>query len=230
MPLHDWTDRDNFDGLHIYWMTEIARQLRAKLPPGYRAVIGTSPTVSIGGDLRHPDVVVTNGTPHPAPPTPTSVRAPDAEVAVTMTVLDEDLSVQVERNGRLVAVVELISPRNKDRPSSRDVYTTRYLGYLQGGVHLLIVDVHRRPIGFLFPQRIAAELQTPLPAPPAPSAVTYRVGGPAPSGGRMLAVWAEPLAVGQPLPAVVLPICDQTDVTVDLDASYARAAEDSYLE
>jgi hypothetical protein len=24
MPLHDWTDRDNFDGLHIYWMTEAA--------------------------------------------------------------------------------------------------------------------------------------------------------------------------------------------------------------
>ncbi|MEO2088493.1 MAG: DUF4058 family protein [Gemmataceae bacterium] len=230
MPLHDWTDRDNFDGFHTYWMTEIARQLRTKLPPGYRAVIGTSPTVSLGGDLRHPDVAVTNGTPHPAPPASTSVRAPDAEVAVTMTLLDEDLSVQVERNGRLVAVVELISPRNKDRPSARDVYTTRYLGYLQGGVHLLIVDVHRRPVGFSFPQRLATELQTAMPGPPAPSAVSYRVGGPTPDGGRFLAVWAESLTIGQPLPVVVLPISDRVDVTVDLDASYSRAAEDSYLE
>ncbi len=230
MPLHDWADRDNFDGFHTYWMTEIARQLRTKLPAGYRAVIGTSPTVSIGGDPRHPDVAVTNGVPHPAPPAAGSVRAPDAEVAVTTTLLDEDLSVQVERNGRLVAVVELIFPRNKDRPSARDVYTTRYLGYLQGGVHLLIVDVHRRPVGFSFPQRLAAELQTRLPEPPAPSAVSYRVGGPTPDGGRFLAVWAEPLTVGQPLPAVVLPISDRVDVTVDLDASYSRAAEDSYLE
>lgn len=228
MPLHDWTDRDNWDGFHTYWMTEIARQLRAVLPPGYRAVIGTSPTVSVGGDLRHPDVAVTNGTPHPPPATGTA-RAPDAEVAVAMSVLDEDLTVQVERNGRLVAVVELISPRNKDRPSARDTYATRYLGYLQGGVHLLVVDVHRRPVGWSFPQRLAAELQAELPAPPAPSAVSYRAGGPTPDGGRFLAVWAEPLAVGQPLPEVVLPIADNLDVTVDLEASYARAAEDSYL-
>jgi hypothetical protein len=45
----------------------------------------------------------------------------------------------------------------------------------------------------------------------------------------MIAVWAEPLAVGQPLPSGVLPISDQMDVTVDLDTSYSRAAEDSYL-
>lgn len=210
-------------------MTEVARQLRGKLPPGYRAVIGTSPTVSIGGDLKHPDVSVTNGRPHPAPPALTSVRAPDVEVAVNMTVLEEDLTVQVERNGRLVAVAELISPRYKDRPSARDVYATRYLGYLQGGVHLLIVDVHRRPVGFSFPQRLAAELQAGLPGPPAPSAVTYRVGGPAPAGGRLLAVWAEPLAVGQALPPAVLPISAQVDVIVDLEASYSRVAEDSYL-
>ncbi len=229
MPLHDWTERDNFDGLHLYWMTEIARQLRAKLPPGYRAVIGTSPTVSVGGELRHPDVAVTNGASHP-PPASGTVRAPDAEVAVTMAVLDEDLTVQVERNGRLLAVVELISPRNKDRPSSRDTYATRYLGYLQGGIHLLIVDVHRRPIGWSFPQRLAAELQTAMPAPPAPSAVTYRVGGPTPDGGRFLSVWAEPLAVGRPLPEVVLPISSTLDVTINLEDSYARAAADSYLE
>lgn len=228
MPLHDWTACDNFDGLHTYWMTEIARQLRAKLPPGYRAVIGTSPIVSVGGELRHLDVAVTNGTHHP--PTPGTARAPDAEVAVAMSVLDEDLTVQVERNGRLVAVVELISPRNKDRPSARDTYAARYLGYLQGGVHLLVVDVHRRPIGFSFPQRIAAELQADLPAPPAPSAVSYRAGGPTPDGGRFLAVWAESLTVGQPLPEVVLPIAAAFDVTIDLEASYSRAAEDSYLE
>jgi hypothetical protein len=228
MPLHDWTDRENFDGFHTYWMTEIARQLRAKLPPGYRAVIGTSPTVSVGGELRHPDVAVTNGSPRP--PTPGTARAPDAEVAVAMSVLDEDLTLQVERNGRLVAVVELVSPRNKDRPSARDTYATRYLGYLQGGVHLLVVDVHRRPIGFSFPQRIAAELQAELPAPPAPSAVSYRAGGPTPDGGRFLAVWSEPLTVGQPLPEVVLPIAAALDVTINLEASYTLAAEDSYLE
>ena len=42
MPLHDWTDRNGWEGMHIFWMTEIARALRAGLPPGYRAVIAGS--------------------------------------------------------------------------------------------------------------------------------------------------------------------------------------------
>ena len=25
MPLHDWTDRSGWEGLHIYWMTEITQ-------------------------------------------------------------------------------------------------------------------------------------------------------------------------------------------------------------
>ena len=54
----------------------------------------------------------------------------------------------------LIAAIELISPRNKDRPSSRETYLTRYLGYLLESVHLLLVDVHRRPIGFSFADRI----------------------------------------------------------------------------
>ena len=56
MPLHDWTDRDNWDGFHTYWITEIARRLRAALPPPFRAIIGTSPLVAIGGETKHPDV------------------------------------------------------------------------------------------------------------------------------------------------------------------------------
>jgi len=35
MPLHDWTDRPGWEGMHIFWMTEIARGLRAVLPPGH---------------------------------------------------------------------------------------------------------------------------------------------------------------------------------------------------
>ena len=143
--------------------------------------------------------------------------------------LEEDLTVQVERNGRLVAAIELVSPRNKDCPDARDYYATRYLNYLRGGIHLLLVDIHRRPIGFSFPQRIAAELATELPAPPAPSAVAYRVGEPVPPDGRLLAVWAEPLMVGQPLPAVSLPLTVHLSVPVDLEGTYSAAAENCYL-
>jgi hypothetical protein len=227
MPLHDWTDRDNFDGFHTYWMTEIAVHLRHTLPPPYRVLLGSSPRMVVGGVRQNPDVGVVNGQ-HPTGAAGGMVREPDAEV--TVATLDEEMTVQVERDGRLVAVVELVAPRNKDRPDSRDYYSTRYLSYLHHGVHLLLVDVHRRPLAFSFPQRFATELETELPAPPAPCAVAYRVGEPMPEGGRLMAVWADPLTVGQPLPRVSLPLTVHLAVPIDLEATYSRAAENCYLE
>lgn len=235
MPLHDWTDRPGWEGLHIFWMTEIARALRSSLPPGYRAVIGASPLVAVGVTPVKPDVAVINGT-HPntperhltAPATNTTTPEPDIEVAVAT--LEEDASVQVERDGRLIAVVELISPRNKDRVAAREQYAARYLSYLRGGVHTLLVDVHRRPLGFSFPQLIAASLQQELPAPVAPSAVSYRVGVPAATGGRMLAVWQHTLQIGETLPTIPLALAPDASVLVDLEDTYTRAAADNYVE
>lgn len=109
MALHGWTDRRGWEGLHTYWMTGIARHLRADLPPGYRAMIGSSPLVTIGADPLEPDVAVTNGT-GGMRVTP-DLFASDDEVAVA-ALDEEDLTVQVGSDGRLVAVVELISPRN----------------------------------------------------------------------------------------------------------------------
>jgi hypothetical protein len=45
----------------------------------------------------------------------------------------------------------------------------------------------------------------------------------------MLAVWQYPLAAGDPLPAVPLALTPDAAVTVDLEATYARAAADSYV-
>jgi Protein of unknown function (DUF4058) len=230
MPLHDWTERSGWEGMHIFWMTEIARALRANLPPGYRAVIGSSPLVAVGVSPVMPDVAVTNGSTAAPPGIASSVGttpAPDLEVAVAT--LEEDTTVLVEREGRLVAAVELISPRNKDRPIAREQYAGRYLNYLHGRVHLLLVDVHRRPHDFSFAQLIAAGLGEPLPAPVAPSAVSSRVGAAAAQGGRMLGVWQQALTVGAPLPAMPLPLGPDEVVMVDLEASYMRAAADSYI-
>ena len=229
MPLHDWTDRPGWEGMHIFWMTEIARALRAELPPGYRAVIGASPLVAVGMAQVKPDVAVTNGTPHPPSPASPSPGLPKPDVEVAVATLEEDACVQIERAGRLVAVVELISPRNKDRPAAREQYAARYLGYLRGGVHLLLVDVHRRPLEFSFPQLIAAGLGQELPAPPAPSAVSYRVGAAAATGGRLLAVWQHPLSIGAALPTMPLPLTLDEQVAVDLEGTYSRAAADSYV-
>ena len=131
--------------------------------------------------------------------------------------------------GQLIAAIELVSPRNKDRPVSRDTYLSRYLGYLLEGVHLLLVDVHRRPLGFSFADRIADELQLKRAPLAAPFAVSYRVGEPAATGGRLLGIWRRPLTAGQGLPRLSLWLTVQAAVQVDLEQTYVRAAADAYL-
>ena len=135
----------------------------------------------------------------------------------------------VESRGRLVAALELVSPRNKERPVARAGYLARYVSYLLEGVHLLLVDVHRRPLGFSFADRIAEELQIRQPSCPPPLAVSYRVGEPAATGGRILAIWRRPLIAGGPLPNATLPLTVEAAVSVDLEQTYQRAVEDAYL-
>ncbi len=151
----------------------------------------------------------------------------DEEVAIA--ILDPETSLFVECHGRLVAAVELVSRRNKDRPVSRTGYLARYVGYLLEGVHLLLIDVHQRPFGFSFADRITQELQMRQPECLPPMAVRYRVGEPAATGGRLLAIWRRPLVVGSPLPGVVLPLTVEHSVPVDLEQIYQRAARDAYL-
>src|SRR5262249_58368582 len=91
-------------------------------------------------------------------PSPITGNGPEPDVELAVATLDPGMALLVEQLGRLVAAVGLVAPRNKDRPAAREAYLARYLGYLMESVHLLLVDVHRRPVGFSFPDRIAAEL------------------------------------------------------------------------
>jgi hypothetical protein len=58
-------------------------------------------------------------------------------------------------------------------------------------------------------------------------AVSYRVGEPAATGGRLLAIWRRPLTVGAPLPNMTLPLTVDAAVPVDLEQTYARAPADA---
>jgi hypothetical protein len=235
MPLHDWGDRPGWEGMRHLWITELLRWVKPRLPSGFRAYIGAAPLLAVGAPGERPDVGVRPWSPaEEAGPLALgggggdlSQTDPDEEIAVAT--LDRETAVYVERQGRLIAALELISPRNKDRPAARGAYLARYLGYLIDGANLVVIDVHRRPAGFSFADQIAAGLQFEQPSLPCPMAVSYRVGEPAATGGRLLAIWRRPLAVGAPLPGVPLPLTPEQAVTIDLELTYSRAATDAYL-
>jgi hypothetical protein len=233
MPLHDWAETTGWEGIYLFWMTELARHLRGRLPSGFRPYLGPGPAVAVGSPPGRPDVSVRShsveGQPAPAETLPTE-SAPQDEPDLELAVMALETLPYVERAGRMVAAVELVSPLNKDRPEARSNYMNRYAGYLVGGIHLLLVDVHPRPRRFSFADGIARMLGVPnQPALPPPMAVSYRVGEPAATGGRFLAIWRRNLMVGAALPAMRLPLDVDLAVEVELEATYMRAAADAYL-
>ena len=194
MPLHNWSDETAWHELHGYWIPELAKSIKPQLPPGYRAHLRKPRGIALDSLKGHPDVHIqqsphpttSNGTLIPATSARAVVPELDMEVAVA-TPLEFAQSIWIEHRGWLVAAIELISPRNKDRHSAQEKYTAQYAGYLQIGVHLLLVDLLPKPATFSFADAIAAELEildwTPRPSP---FATSYRIAGTAAEGGSTL--------------------------------------------
>ena len=59
-----------------------------------------------------------------APPSSTGVLEPDLEASVPFR-LDPQRALHIDFHGQLIAALELVSPRNKDRPSAREQYAGR---------------------------------------------------------------------------------------------------------
>jgi hypothetical protein len=202
MPLHDWRDDRGWESVHLVWLPQLLDWVQPRLPNDYRAYVRS--------------VVA-----------PAETK-PDEETVVTFT-LDPHWTIHVDLDGHLIAAMEVVSPRNKDRPSARERYLGRYVGYLRQGVHLLLIDALPRPAGFSFADALAANLGFAQPACPAPCAVSYRVGEPVPDG-TILALWRRPLHIGQPLPVVPLALDSQQRIPIDLEHTYCEAARRAYLE
>jgi hypothetical protein len=235
MNLHDWNGLSGWGGFHTLWLGQIFEWIQPRLPDGFRAYFGQTPILEIGrsdripgGGEGTPDVAVRreHGAPDPAEAA-LAVTEPDEEGAAELG--DIDLAVVVERFGRMVAAVELVSPSNKDRSEAKAQYLARYLGYLTHGANLLLVDVHAGPRGFSFADELARSMSMPSRPLPAPHAVSFRVGGETPDARRWVAVWRRPMAVGGPLPTIPLPLTPEFALPIDLAATYAASGRRAYL-
>ena len=231
MPLHDWSDDRGWESMHLLWLNQLLDWVQPRLPEGFRAYLGAVPALTIDTTNGRPDLNVrkwsTESTPAAASAEQT-LTAPDEEAVATFT-LDPQRAVHIDYHGQLIAAIELLSPRNKDRPSARTRYLGRYVGYLRQGIHLLLIDVLPKPAGFSFADALALDLGIAQPATPAPFAVSYRVGEPLPDG-TLLAFWRRPLQVGQPLAIIQLALNTAQTIPIDLEQTYQQAARRAYLD
>jgi hypothetical protein len=235
MSLHDWTDERGWDSVHPVWLTYLLEYIQERLPEGYKAFLGGVPSLTVDSGHGRPDVSVRQWGTEPAAETAaseTGLLEPDLEATVAFRLAPQP-AIHIDLRGQLIAALELVSPRNKDRADAKEAYANRYLGYLRLGVHLMLVDVLPRPRGFSFSDVITAALGLDLPPLPPPFAAAYRVGEVVPVGedvGSLVGVWRRPLQVGQPLPTLPLPLSIHRAVAIDLEATYQRAGKRAYLD
>jgi hypothetical protein len=236
MPLRDHfrppvSKRSSWEGFHGLWPGIIVQQLAPQLPDGFVA----EPRVHLGnyyeidvcrfeqaeedellsGSARESNVAI--ATAPQAIPKPTLTLDLEFPEQYSYEVLIFDL----ERERRLVAAVEIVSPANKDRPESRQLFLAKCFNLLRQDVCVSIVDlVTIRQFNFY--TELLALLRSSDPAWIAPVPPIYAVTCRKRNVGRQtqLDTWSHPLVLGQPLPSLPVWLSETQNVTLDLEASY----------
>jgi Protein of unknown function (DUF4058) len=234
MPLRDHfhppiSRRSSWEGFYALWPAVIVQQLAPRLPDGFVA----EPRVHLGS-FYEIDVSTfeqyEEGEPALAShPSNTGIAtAPQVAPAPTLT-LDaefpepyayEVLIHDLQRDRRLVAAIEIVSPANKDRRESRQLFVAKCVNLLRNDVSVSIVDLVTIRQFNLYAEVLAfLSLSDPaVGAVQATYAVTCRKRGV--DRQTKLDTWSFPLAVGQPLPCLPVWLSDTQSVTLDLEASY----------
>src|SRR2546421_10011379 len=116
----------------------------------------------------------------------------------------------------LVAVIELVSPGNKDRPAERRAFTAKCASYLAQGVSLIVMDIVTNRHANLHNDLMRLMEAAPgldFPAEVTLYAAAYR---PVRRGEQEeIDFWLRPLAVGAPLPTLPLRLTRDLFVAVD---------------
>lgn len=153
----------------------------------------------------------------------TAVWAPQPTVEVTTDLPDQDeYEVRVydeERERRLVAAVEIVSPGNKDRPESRWAFVAKCAALLRKGVSVSIVDIVTTRQFNLYAELLTFIGRGDL-APEPPPLYTAACRWKSSERSARLQTWVHPLAIGQPLPTLPLWLADNLAVPLELEASY----------
>jgi hypothetical protein len=159
--------------------------------------------------------------------------APPVATQVLPAVFPDDIEVQVRdtrEDARLVGVIELVSPRNKDRADGRHAFAVKCLAYLQRGVGVMTVDIvtsRRANLHNEVLQLLNLEPTLQMPAEQSLYAVSY--GPIRRQEANLIDVWSAPLALNDSLPLLPLALRGYRAVPLDLDAAYRDACQRSRL-
>jgi hypothetical protein len=233
MAIHDWTrvPAGIFHHFHFEWIAALSRVLNSgRLPAGYYALAeqiagGREPDVLALQEARADRPEAPEGSGGLALATaPPRVRFQAEAEADRYAAKRRRISIRHSSNDRVVALVEIVSPGNKDRASAVRDFVDKAVQFLDHGIHLLIVDLFppspHDPEGIhgaIWPHFSRDEFKLPTDEPL--TLVSY-------SAGPVKRAFIEPVAIGNSLPEMPLFLEPETYVQVPLDTTYAAAFAD----
>jgi Protein of unknown function (DUF4058) len=225
MPIHDWTraEAGDFHHFHQTWISLLAAALNdGGLPPEFMALAEQVTGRPI------PDVVTLQvrsqnegmGSVAIAPAPPPSARVIQKVERINYAKRADRVVIRHGR-GRVVAIIEIVSPGNKDSRHAIQSFVEKAADILSQGIHLVVVDLF--PPTPRDPQGIHKAIwdefgEEPFDfLPDKPLTVASYIGGDLPTA------YVESVGVGDRLPAIPLFLTEYDHVPCPLDATYEQA-------
>lgn len=225
MPIHDWTrvEAGDFHHFHQCWVVAIGNALNGGLlPPGYMALaeqvtgrpIPDVVTLQAREPKEGPEGGIAVAT---APPTARLI----AKIEKVNYAKRADRVVIRHGRGKVVAIIEILSPGNKESRAALRSFVEKAADILNQGVNLLVVDLFpptpRDPQGIH--KAIWDELgDQPFVAPPdKPLIVASYIGGDIPTA------YVESVGIGDELPSLPIFLSETRYIPAPLEATYQEA-------
>ncbi len=223
MPIHDWTrvQANRFHSFHQNWINTISNVLNAgQLPEGYFALTeqrtgGPEPAVVALSVPYHPGISQDGGI--ALSDVPVKTRHVAVADATRYAQKADRLKIH-SSDGDVVAVIEILSPGNKDSQHAVKSFVRKSVEFLWAGIHLLIVDLFppskRDPQGMhraiwerLHDDEFALPSDKPL------TVMSY-------SAGVAIRAFVEPIVVGDALPDMPIFLTADRYVPCPLESTY----------
>lgn len=237
MPIHDWArvTAGTFHAFHLAWMAELQRTLNSGiLPQGYYAL-----AEQVAGEIGPDVLTLQDRESEETPPAASentnggSVAVADAPPQVSVTAIATEAMLLAARRRRLVirhltgdrivALVEIVSPGNKERRSTLDAFDNQTIAALDQGYHLLIIDL--LPPSSFDPQGIHGTIWERIDGPGYAAPFDRPLTLAAYVSAETITAYVEPVAVGAELPDMPLFLDPGHYVNVPLEPTYQSAYE-----
>ena len=218
-------DSTYWSGFHTRMVVAIGAAITRVLPSGYYADVEQHVWLETDdGDERTPfaipDAFVASGRGGGVATLARELATPESAVVSLAKVIKRKgprfLQIVDKHGSRLVTVLELLSPSNKNRGEDRESYLAKRSEYLANGTNLVEIDLLRDG------ERI------PMGRPRPPLADYYALVSRSADFPKA-SIWA--ISVREPLPRIPIPLKpEHGEVILDLQTCFGRAFDDAGYE